>query len=214
MMRNLIGSCAPALVSSLIVVACGGVPRGAAEPVQIIYPTPLAIVSEAEEQNTPLVIPGVKAVEMTATEEIPAQVERYPGVNLTALPEDAQQITIRLLKKGFSHEAISGILANIARETGGSYDPVIINSIGAVGLCQWLGVRAQKLYQQDDWSTIGGQVDYLVEELATTESGVDLTGSAYECGYRFARDFERTGITSTYSDRGYLAEEIYAAVFE
>lgn len=214
MMRNLIGSCAPALISSLIVVACGGVTRGNAEPAQIIYPTPLAIVSEAEEQNTPLVIPGVKAVEMVVTEEMPAQVERYPGVNLTALPEYAQQITIRLLQKGFSHEAISGILANIARETGGSYDPVITNSIGAVGVCQWLGVRAQKLYQREDWNTICGQIDYLVEELATTESGVDLTGSAYECGYRFARDFERTCIPSTYADRGYLAEEIYAAVFE
>ena len=104
------------------------------------------------------------------------------------------------------------VLANVERESG--CDSAATNGIGAVGLCQWLGSRARNLYQREDWNTIPGQLAFLLDELATTESAVDLSGSAYDCGYRFARDFERTGIPGTYADRGRLAQEIYEEVFE
>lgn len=182
-------------------------------PVRIIYPAPRHEVVEVEECDKVVEIPEIKAAEPVVSGQAPEQVERYPGVNLNALPENAQQIAVRLLNRGVSHEAISGILANVYRETGGSYSPTITNGIGAVGICQWLGVRAQKLYQRDDWDTIRGQVDFLLEELATTESSVDLSGSAYDCGYKFARDFERTCVPLTYADRGHIAEEIFSEVF-
>lgn len=141
-----------------------------------------------------------------------SQQERYPGVNLNALDNDnAREICARLLNAGLRYEAIAGILANIERESG--YDPTITNSIGAVGLCQWLGTRARSLYQREDCYTVKTQVEFLLDELELTDNTADLTGSAYECGYNFARDFERTGIAATYRDRGALADEIYKEVF-
>lgn len=141
-----------------------------------------------------------------------SQQERYPGVDLDALDSDnAREICARLLNAGLPREAIAGILANIERESG--YDPAITNSIGAVGLCQWLGVRAQNLYQREDCWTVKAQVEFLLDELELEGNRADLTGSAYECGYNFARDFERTGIEATYRDRGALAETIYEEVF-
>lgn len=140
------------------------------------------------------------------------QIERYPGVNLDALENDyAREICARLLNCGLRYEAIAGILANIERES--NYNPEAVNSIGAVGLCQWLGVRARNLYAREDCWTVKTQVEFLLDELELTGNSADLTGSAYECGYNFARDFERTGIAATYRDRGALAEDIFKEVF-
>ena len=180
------------------------------EPVEIIYPGEPAI--EAEEADVLVSVPGVKAAEYDAPQAERFQATRYPGVNLDALSANAAQIVMYLLDAGMSPEAICGVLANIDRESG--CDSAATNGIGAVGLCQWLGTRARNLYQREDWDTIHGQLDFLLEELATTESAVDLSGNAYDCGYRFARDFERTGAPSTYADRGRLAQEIYEELFE
>lgn len=179
------------------------------EPVKIIRPSAPAMQTQARAAVS---VPGVKAMEYDAPQAERFQAKRYPGVNLDALSANAAQIVMYLLDAGMSPEAICGVLANIERESGcGS---AATNSIGAVGLCQWLGVRARNLYQREDWDTIPGQLDFLLEELATTESAVDLSGSAYDCGYRIARDYERTGIPGTYADRGRLAEEIYEEVFK
>lgn len=180
------------------------------EPVEIIYPGAQAI--EAEEASVYVSVPGIKAAEYDAPQAERLQARRYPGVNLDALSVNAAQIVMYLLDAGMSPEAICGVLANIERESG--CDSAATNGIGAVGLCQWLGVRARNLYQREDWDTIPGQLDFLLDELATTEGAVDLSGSAYDCGYRIARDFERTGIPGTYADRGRLAQEIYEDVFE
>lgn len=179
------------------------------DPVEIIYPGAPAI--EAEEASVYVSVPGVKAAEYDAPQAERFQATRYPSVNLDAMSVNAAQIVMYLLDAGMSPEAICGVLANIERESG--CDSAATNSIGAVGLCQWLGIRARNLCQRDDWDTIPGQLDFLLEELATSESAVDLSGSAYDCGYRIARDYERTGIPGTYADRGRLAQEIYEEVF-
>lgn len=178
------------------------------EPVKIIRPSAPAVQTEA---RVAVSVPGIKAVEYDAPQAERFQATRYPGVNLDALSANAAQIVMYLLDAGMSPETICGVLANMERESG--YDPAATNSIGAVGLCQWLGTRARNLYQREDWDTIPGQLDFLLDELATTESAVDLSGSAYDCGYCIARDYERTGIPETYADRGQLAEKIYEEVF-
>lgn len=168
-------------------------------------------VYAVDDCPTDIAVPGCAAAPY-----IPAafsQQERYPGVNLDALDNDnARAICARLLNCGLRHEAIAGILANIERES--NYNPEAVNSIGAVGLCQWLGVRARSLYARDDCWTVKTQVEFLLDELELTDNACDMTGSAYDCGYNFARDFERTGIAATYRDRGALAEEIYEEVFQ
>lgn len=196
---------APFLVVPLLL--CGARMREP-EPVKIIQPSVPAVQTEVRAAVS---VPGVKAVEYDAPQAERLQARRYPGVNLDALSANAAQIVMYLLDAGMSPEVICGVLANIERESG--CDSAATNGIGAVGLCQWLGTRARNLYQREDWDTSSGQLDFLLEELATTESAVDLSGSAYDCGYRFARDFERTGIPGTYADRGRLAEEIYEEVF-
>lgn len=196
---------APFLVVPLLL--CGARMREP-EPVKIIQPSAPAVQTEARAAVS---VPGVKAVEYDAPQAERLQARRYPGVNLDALSANAAQIVMYLLDAGMNPEAICGVLANMERESG--CDSAATNGIGAVGLCQWLGSRARNLYQREDWDTIPGQLDFLLDELATTESAVDLSGSAYDCGYRFARDYERTGIPGTYADRGRLAEEIYEEVF-
>lgn len=178
------------------------------EPVEIIRPSVPAVQTEARAAVS---VPGVKAVEYDAPQAERLQALRYPGANLDGLSSNAAQIVMYLLDAGMDPEAICGVLANIERESG--CDSAATNSIGAVGLCQWLGSRARNLYQREDWNTIPGQLAFLLDELATTESAVDLSGNAYDCGYRIARDYERTGIATTYHDRGVLAQEIYEEVF-
>lgn len=188
------------------VLLCGA--RGAEpQPVTIVTPSPVPIV----EETTAVAVPDCKAADPVAKPQ-PEQDERYPGVDLSGLTEPEREIVTYLLDRGVSIEAACGILANINRETGATYDPCIRNQIGATGLCQWLGSRLRALWQRDDWNTVAGQLDFLLYELETSESGTDLTGSAYDCGYRFARDFERTGIASTYTDRAALAAEYWEEV--
>lgn len=185
------------------VLLCGA--RGVEpQPVPIVTPSPVPIVEEAAT----VAVPDCKAADPTPKPQ-PEQDERYPGVDLSALTDAEREIVTYLLDRGMTIEAACGILANINRETGATYDPCIRNSIGATGLCQWLGSRLRALWQRDDWDTVTGQLDFLLYELETSESATDLTGSAYDCGYHFARDFERTGIASTYTDRAALAAEYY-----
>ena len=200
-------ACCLAPLLAVPLLLCGARMREP-EPVEIIRPSVPAVQTQARAAVS---VPGVKAVEYDAPQAERLQALRYPGANLDGLSSNAAQIVMYLLDAGMEPEAICGVLANVERESG--CDSTATNGIGAAGLCQWLGARARNLYQREDWDTIPGQLDFLLEELATTESAVDLSGSAYDCGYRFARDYERTGIPGTYADRGRLAEEIYEEVF-
>lgn len=187
------------------VLLCGA--RSTPERVTIVMPTPVAAVEEAE----PVAVPECKAADPEPKPQ-PEQAERYPGIDLSVLTESEREIVTYLLDHDLTLEAACGILANINRETGATYDPCITNSIGATGLCQWLGSRLRNLWQCEGWNTVQGQLDFLLYELETTESGTDLTGSAYDCGYNFARHFERTGIAATYTDRAALAQTYWEAV--
>ncbi len=183
------------------VLLCGA--RGAEpKPVQLSERFTAPVIEPMPE---PVSIPGCKPADLVLKPQ-PEQVERYPGVDLSALTDSEREIVTYLLDRDVSLEAACGVLANINRETGATYDPCITNSIGATGLCQWLGPRKAALMQREDWN------NFLLHELETTESGTDLTGSAYDCGYNFARDFERTGIASTYTDRAALADEYYQTI--
>lgn len=200
-------ACCLAPLLAVPLLLCGARMREP-EPVKIIRPSAPAVQPETRAAVS---VPGVKAAEYDAPQAERFQARRYPGVNLDALSANAAQIVMYLLDAGMEPEAICGVLANAERESG--CDSAATNGIGAVGLCQWLGSRARNLYQREDWNTIPGQLDFLLDELAGTESAVDLSGNAYDCGYRIARDYERTGIATTYHDRGVLAQEIYEEVF-
>ncbi len=189
------------------VLLCGA-RQPTAQPVQLSKRYTAPVIEATPE---PVAVPECKAVKFVPKPQ-PEQAERYPGIDLSALTDAEREIVTYLLDRDVSLEAVCGILANINRETGGTYDPALVNDIGAIGLCQWLGPRKAELMQREECCTVQGQLDFILHELATSESGTDLAGSAYDCGYNFARDFERTGIQGTYTDRAALAEEYYQTI--
>lgn len=179
----------------------------------VYIPDVLEGIANEQIKEEVITVPDCKPVDFIPKPQ-PEQESRYPGVDFSSLTDAEREIVTFLLDRDVSLEAACGILANINRETGGSFDPCVTNDIGATGLCQWLGGRLCNLWQRSDCYTVKGQLDFLLHELETTETGTDLTGSAYDCGYRFARDFERTGIAATYTDRGVLAQEYYERLTE
>lgn len=80
-----------------------------------------------------------------------------------------REIAQYLINKGLPASTAIGILANIQAESGFRTD-AINSSSGASGLCQWLGVRKDKMIQMagSSWmSNLTGQLDYLWWEIST-----------------------------------------------
>lgn len=132
-----------------------------------------------------------------------------------------QTICLTLKDAGYSDVAVAAIMGNFQRES--SYDPTVVNSIGASGLAQWLGGRATNLKNTygDDWVVLENQLEFTIYELNTTETRAnDLLNdesvtSAYEMGHRFCCRFERPGLDDKEIDanckattRGEAAEEV------
>lgn len=93
---------------------------------------------------------------------------------------------------------------NIYRES--SFDYTALNSIGAYGICQWLGERRVQLQEWCNshnlkYNTLDGQLSYLQAEFTVytgcwTNAGVDgfkKCTTAAEAGEYFLRYFERPG---------------------
>ncbi|MET8794944.1 phage tail tip lysozyme [Nocardia sp. NPDC004568] len=105
-----------------------------------------------------------------------------------------------LIKKGFTPAQAAGILGNLQVESGfdtGAYNP----GEGAIGLAQWLGGRRANLEAfaasrgQDvtSWET---QIDFMVHELETSESGamsrLKSTTNAGDAAAVFDQYYERS----------------------
>lgn len=112
-------------------------------------------------------------------------------------------IRSRLLKKGIKEKDSNAILANIAHETGGSFDPKQKQYKGpAKGLVQWENPRYSQLRKfakkkdkaHDDLDT---QVDFIVHELNTTEKrakrALKKVDTVQEKTKVFSDKFERPG---------------------
>ena len=89
--------------------------------------------------------------------------------------------------KNFSDAACAGICGCIETESG--WDPTLVNSIGASGLCQWLGSRFTALKnfassKGTSWKDVDTQIQFLWKELeegkVTTWSLAKTTYSAYK----------------------------------
>ena len=82
------------------------------------------------------------------------------------------QVYDYLLDKGVPAVGAAAILGNMHSETDSSWDPAIVNYIGASGLCQWLGTRLENLKKLaasrgKDWTDVECQLDYMWQELNT-----------------------------------------------
>ena len=68
---------------------------------------------------------------------------------------------------GFSDYQTAAIVGALLQES--KLDPSIVNSIGAVGIAQWLGDRKKSLQSKSNPTSLQTQLNFIVEELFTTE---------------------------------------------
>ena len=128
-----------------------------------------------------------------------------PGTMTESQAEVAKKINTYLIDTiGLTQEQSIGVLVNIYRES--SFDYTALNSIGAYGICQWLGERRVQLQEWCNshnlkYNTLDGQLSYLQAEFTVytgcwTNAGVDgfkKCTTAAEAGEYFLRYFERPG---------------------
>ena len=107
-----------------------------------------------------------------------------------------EQIWSFFHSKGYSKEAIAGIMGNLAQESG--YDPTATNSIGAFGLAQWLGSRRADLeaFAASRGTTatdVGTQLEFLHSELMAMNGGKSYTQmtDVQAAAIWFRKNFER-----------------------
>ena len=111
--------------------------------------------------------------------------------------ERKKRIFKRLKKKHGKEDALA-ILANMGHETGGTYDPKEKQKNGpAVGLIQWEGPRKESLLKRKDPLSMDTQLDFLDEELNTTErrnfNKVKQAGTVFDKTKAFSDFVERPG---------------------
>lgn len=105
-----------------------------------------------------------------------------------------EKIWFALKSEGYSDIAAAAVLGNIAQESRFQAD--IVNSIGASGLCQWLGGRKEQLvaYANSkgvDWSDVDTQIEFLLAELTPGGKGIatyQFLQKKYATGWQNATD--------------------------
>lgn len=146
----------------------------------------------------------------------------YDEGNRTASEKNKNQIWTFLKGKGMSDEAAAGIMGNMDKETGGTFLPDAVNSIGCSGVVQWCfernnAMRAKALAEGKDWNCLSFQLDYMWYELTETAESAVMeplkgAGTASEAAIIFEDKYERSNkATGEHLDRDRRAEEIYTA---
>jgi len=69
------------------------------------------------------------------------------------------------IAKGYTAEQSAGILGNLKQEHNFKTDDVP----GGLGIAQWVGARRERLIQRGNHLDFQTQLDYMIEELSTTE---------------------------------------------
>ena len=114
-----------------------------------------------------------------------------------------------LKKSGLSKAAVAGVMGNIHKETGGSFNPRAINKADnngfpSVGLIQWNGrytppkptggTKNTDVVFKTIGTTVEQQINYLLNnypDFNTYRKNVAKENDPSEAGYIFARDVER-----------------------
>ena len=92
------------------------------------------------------------------------------------IKERMQIIWDTALAYNYSEEQAASILGNFWWESGGAYDPTIVNYIGAFGICQWLGGRYDNLenfsktYYKESTISFEAEVEFAMMELDSKNS--------------------------------------------
>ena len=122
------------------------------------------------------------------------------GANSGSLADRQNYLAGRLKAAGYTDAQAAGIIGSLMQES--QLDPNAVNKTsGATGIAQWLGPRAKAFSSQFGHSlkesTFGEQVDFMLQELKTTEKVADkrirMAKTASQAAEIHAREFERPG---------------------
>lgn len=133
-------------------------------------------------------------------ESVPVPTTQIPNISAKKVPinEVSRIVWNKLLSYGFTKEQTAGIMGNMMQES--TMRPWIKNSIGAFGLCQWLGVRYKALVKFANGRDLNDpalQIEFLMHELNTTEKNaynkLKQAKSIEEATWAWVKYFERPG---------------------
>jgi len=129
------------------------------------------------------------------------------GVNTKAFDFTNIKTSVNFfLSKGYKDYQVAALLGGFLQES--QLKPGITNSIGAIGIAQWLGARKTSLQTKANYTTLETQLEFVQSELTSSEkaAGTKLKNSTnLESAIAAAAAYERfAGITkgaaTTYDD--------------
>lgn len=111
------------------------------------------------------------------------------------LSGNAYEVYLYLHTKGMGDVPIAAILGNMQQESG--MNPANVNSLGATGLCQWLGGRADALRafadsRGESWATVSLQCEFLYTQ-------DEYPGASWRAGFEADEDVDHA--TKTWFDK-------------
>lgn len=134
------------------------------------------------------------------------------GYMSLSVPERKKYITNRLIQLGYTPTQTAAIVGNLQQENH-TFDPTVKNSIGAIGIAQWLSKgRKDVLLQKDNPYSIDTQLEFLHEEIQgkTKDAWSNNAGgreafmnakTVEEATIIFRKDFERPGEHEAYDNK-------------
>ena len=127
-----------------------------------------------------------------------------PHLQTAAASDNEHTIYEYLINSGFNTAAAVGILANIEAESSfnpNAYGDYVNGTATSYGICQWHNDRWTNLknYRPNDWTTLNGQLAFLVHELEVSRKTINsymrnsipnTSDGAYEAGRYWCYYFE------------------------
>ena len=129
------------------------------------------------------------------------------GINTNAYDQTNLKIAVNFFEsKGYKDYQVAALVGGFLQES--QLNPGITNSIGAIGIAQWLGARKTNLQSKANYNTLETQLNFVQSELTNSEksAGTKLKNSTtFEEAVAAAAAYERfAGITrgaaTTYND--------------
>ncbi|PVX61233.1 phage tail tip lysozyme [Paraburkholderia unamae] len=133
----------------------------------------------------------------------------------------ANYLMARLKAAGYTDAQAAGIVGSLMQEAQGLNPAAVNPKSGAAGIGQWLGSRAAAFQQQFGHSlaqsTFGEQVDFMLQELKTSERDADMrirnATTPEQAAYLHSQFYERPGAAeANIARRQAYARDIYSSI--
>lgn len=138
-------------------------------------------------------------------------IQPYIDPVVSNIGQSGNQVIKFFTQKGLTPEQASGVAGNLYKESG--INPNAVGDNGtSYGIAQWHAERLSALKSNPNWNTLEGQLEFLWNELNTTQrsalNNLKQTTTPQDAAAFFARDFERPA-SRNYSQRASIAQNLY-----